>query len=361
MKSIAAVDRRKHKELFSLNLIRALAIVGVVLDHTIRGDMSEDMHCLINLVINPDAALFFMVSGALLMPVTGSYAEFIRRRVMRVFVPFVIWCLVYAFLYYRFDLLNEVGLANMVRWGWMTYTFGFGWFIPAMMAVYFVMPLLSPWIAGASRRHFHYVLILWLVSGLIPFFEVIGGVEPGNTPLRLFLTAVPYAIMGFYLTHWRYRQPLLPAYVLPEAGDSETVSAARRRVRRRKLAVLYSLMLLVGIVLPYAIRNAGATADFSDPIGDWRALPAIVMSLLYFSLLVRVRTLGAVADRVVNFVARYSYGIYLSHFLLCGLLLPRYMPGVSASTPATFAVTLGGAIVVTFVLRRIPFIGRYIV
>jgi len=332
----------------------------VVLDHTIRSDVSEDVHFLINLIINPDAVLFFMVSGALLMPVNGSYSHFIGRRVMRVFVPFVVWCLIYSFAYYWFGKLgSEVALANQIRWGWMTYNFGYGWFIPAIMAVYFFMPLLSPWIATASRRHFHYVLILWLVSGLMPFFEVLGGVEPGKTPLRLFLTGVPYAIMGYYLTRYRNRQPLLPSYVLPEPGDSETVSAARRRVRRRKLTILYTLMLLIGLVLPFLFRNACHTADLKTVIGYWPALPSIVLSLLYFSLLVRVRTLGTAADRVVNFVARYSYGIYLSHFLLCGLLLPRYLPEVSASTPATFAVTLAGAIVISFLLRRIPIVGRY--
>lgn len=361
MKPIAGIDRRKHRELFSLNLIRALAIVMVVLDHTIRVDVGADAQFIINVMINPDAALFFMVSGACLMPVTGSYADFLRRRIMRVFVPFVVWCLIYALAAYHFDMLNEVGLANQIRWGWMTYNFSVGWFIPAIMALYFIMPLLSPWIATASRRHFHYVLILWLVSGLIPFFGVLGGVEADATPLRFFLTAIPYSIMGYYLTYYRNRQPLLPSYVLPEAGDSRSVSEYRRRVRRRKLAVLYTLMLLVGIGLPCALRNAGNTADFSDVLGSYTALPAIVMALLYFTLLVRVRTLGAVADRVVNFVARYSYGIYLSHFLLCGLLLPRYMPEVSASTPATFAVTLCGAVLITFVLRRVPFLGRYVV
>ena len=36
MKSIARNDRRTHTQLFSLNLIRAVAIVMVVLDHPIR-------------------------------------------------------------------------------------------------------------------------------------------------------------------------------------------------------------------------------------------------------------------------------------------------------------------------------------
>lgn len=363
MKSIARNDRRTHTQLFSLNLIRAVAIVMVVLDHSLSPDLDPDLDFFVRLLINPDAVLFFMVSGALLFPVTGSYSEFIRRRVMRVMVPFVIWVIIYALSYYRLGMINEYTLALQIRWYWLSGNFMTRWFVPAIMALYLVMPLLSPWIAAASRRHFHYVLIIWLISGLLLFIEPLSGIDPQSTPFVLFFNAVPYAIAGYYLTRYRYRQPLLPSYVLPTAGDDAESSKSRRRVRMRKLIVLYTLMLLAGVVVPYLLGQIQFSFDFRSicVMYSGMALPTVVMAILYFSLLVRVKTLGSITDKVVNFIARYSYGIYLSHWLLCGILLRRYAPEYASSTLVSFAVGLGGGIAVSWLLRRIPFLGKYMV
>ena len=363
MKSIARNDRRTHTQLFSLNLIRAVAIIMVVLDHSLSPDLDPDLDFFVRLLINPDAVLFFMVSGALLFPVTGSYSEFIRRRVMRVMVPFVIWVIIYALSYYRLGMINEYTLALQIRWYWLSGNFMTRWFVPAIMALYLVMPLLSPWIATASRRHFHYVLIIWLISGLLLFIEPLSGIDPQSTPFVLFFNAVPYAIAGYYLTRYRYRQPLLPSYVLPTAGDDAESSKSRRRVRMRKLIVLYTLMLLAGVVVPYLLGQIQFSFDFRSicVMYSGMALPTVVMAILYFSLLVRVKTLGSITDKVVNFIARYSYGIYLSHWLLCGILLRRYAPEYASSTLVSFAVGFGGGIAVSWLLRRIPFLGKYMV
>lgn len=360
MKSIARNDRRTHTQLFSLNLIRAVAIVMVVLDHSLHDDLSPDAVFFIKLLLNPGAMLFFMISGALLMPVTGSYSHFIRHRVVKVFVPYVVWVLFYAFAYYWLGMINEYTLAMQIRWSWLSFNFWPGWFVPIIMSLYFVMPLISPWIATASRRHFHYVLIVWLAASILPLIQPLAGFRIAYTPGILFLSAVPFAITGYYLTYYRNRQPLLPAYVLPVAGEGGRPGAYRRWIRRRKLVGLYALMVTISIVLPFLFRNAIHSFDFRKLCMDWTALPGVVLAIFYFSLLVRVTTLGPVTDKVVNFISRYSYGIYLSHALL-HILQYRYAPEYASSTLVSFAVGFGGGIAVSWLLRRIPFLGKYMV
>lgn len=42
-------------------------------------------------LLRPCVPLFVMITGALLLPVRGDISAFYRKRILRVFVPFLIW------------------------------------------------------------------------------------------------------------------------------------------------------------------------------------------------------------------------------------------------------------------------------
>lgn len=332
--SIAVTDSRERRQMFSLNLIRAVAILLVLLDHSLRSDLNEDVSYLLRLIVNPDAMLFFMVSGALLFPVTGSWGDFLRRRIVRVFIPFVVWVMVYALVYYWLGWIDAYSLATQIRWSWMSFNFMQGWFIPAIMGVYLIMPLLSPWIARATRGQFRYVLVLWLLSGMLPFCEAFGGVKPGGTALTMFMSAWPFAIIGYYITRFR------------PYDRNRTV---------------YVMLLVAGIVLPFILRDAGTTVDTQKLFLKPWCICASCSAILYYSLMINVKSLGATLDKVVNFISRYSYGIFLTHWVIGGHLIPQWFPAIAQSTPLIFLIQLAGSLLLTIALRHIPFLGRYLV
>lgn len=360
MKAGVTTAERQRKQLFSLNLIRAVAIIMVVFHHSLSDDLSDDCKYLISLLLDADALLFFMISGALLLPIRGSWSEFIRHRFTKVFVPFVMWTLIYALSYYWMGWLNEYSLAMQIRWSWLGFNFMPGWFVPTIMSLYFIMPLLSPWIATATRRQFHYVMILWLLSSMMPYLQLLAGFDMRYNMFTLLLNAVPYAIVGYYLTYYRNRQPLLPSYVVREPSNGEPVSVTRRRARRCRLVAMYALMLIAGVVVPFVFRDAFNTIDIRSISHEWTATPGVVLSIFYFSLLVKVKTLGRKLDKVVNVISRYSFGIYLTHALFVSILLPRFLPEVDGSTLLKFVTTFAGALVLTYLMRKIPFVGRYL-
>lgn len=359
--SIAAADRRERKEDFALNLIRAMAIIFVLMAHSLRPYAEDTATFIIKLTADSATMMFVMVSGALLLPVTGSYSGFMRKRIVRVLVPYTVWCLINSFLIYSEGWINEATLANDIRWTWLSYGFLAGWFVPFIMSLYMIMPLLSPWIATASRRHFHYVLILWLLSGLMPFTFPLFGVHSDFYLFQTFACGMPFAVMGYYIAHWRNRQPLLPSYVLPQAGDSESTSRMRRCTHRRKLIILYALLILVSVVLPLVLRPCFRSVNFMKMCTGTFSLPSIAMNLLMFSLLIRVKTLGRWLDRVVNFIAHISYGIYLVHIPIYNVIMPCYFPEIECATPLFFLVLFTSSAVIAALLRKIPFFGRYIV
>lgn len=87
--------------------------------------------------------LFVMTSAYLLFPVTSPTGDFFKRRLARVAVPFAVWALVYT-------------AAAKGLFGQLLFNFpdagGHLWFVPMLLGLYVLMPLLSPcvgrWLVG---------------------------------------------------------------------------------------------------------------------------------------------------------------------------------------------------------------------
>ena len=83
--------------------------------------------------------LFIVASSYLQFPLHYSSGEFMRRRVVRVLVPFILWSLVYAFAWGE----PVENLKNLLLN--FNYAAGHLWFVYMLIGVYLLMPLLSPW------------------------------------------------------------------------------------------------------------------------------------------------------------------------------------------------------------------------
>jgi surface polysaccharide O-acyltransferase-like enzyme len=114
-----------------------------------------------------------MISGFFLFPI-GNERKFYKKRFTRVGIPFVVWCVIYAFYYYaqgtnslRATLLNISHIP--LNYGTEV---GHLWFVYMLMAIYLIAPVLSPWIISASRRSMELFLLLCGMTLLLPFIHL---------------------------------------------------------------------------------------------------------------------------------------------------------------------------------------------
>ena len=123
--------------------------------------------------------LFVMTSSYLLFPVRRSTGEFFRRRLVRVVLPFVVWAAAYIW-------------AAGGEWGRLIFNFpdegGHLWFVPMLVGLYLLMPLLSPWAEKVSERELRGWLAVWLFTTLFPFLRGLWGWLYGEPSFG----AVPY-------------------------------------------------------------------------------------------------------------------------------------------------------------------------
>lgn len=109
----------------------------------------------------------------LLVPLKTDTATFLKRRLIRVVIPFIIWSLLYATLPYLWGGLssNEVA-SSLTR---LLYNFngasGHMWFVYMLIGIYLFMPVISPWLEKSDKRSLQGYLFLWILSSFFPYLH----------------------------------------------------------------------------------------------------------------------------------------------------------------------------------------------
>ena len=258
--------------------------------------------------------LFVMISGFFLFPV-GDERAFFRKRFTRVLIPFVIWCVVYAFYDFARGLTSlHTTLLNIakipVNYGTEV---GHLWFVYMLMAIYLIAPVLSPWIVSASRRSMDLFLALWGITLLLPFIhlyfpEVWGECYWNATPtLYYFSGFIGYVVAAVYIKRFLMAPSLrvdLVAILMVIAGYA--VTAAGFLYRLRFVNEVKSLELTWNFTsLNVAVMTAGLFLLFRNLHGERS---------------------NSVAWRWIADLSRMSYGMYLAHIIVLGVVHAHLSP-----------------------------------
>jgi surface polysaccharide O-acyltransferase-like enzyme len=149
--------------------------------------------------------LFFMITGALLLPVTQPGKVFAKRRLWAILPPLAVWTVVYllehAFLLHNFTprLLTSI-LFHPVE--------GLLWYVYVLLVIYVTLPLVSKCIAAIGKRGVEVVLVLWVLSSFIPYQHglFMEASQYSHNMFGAFANYYGYVLLGYYLH--RYGLPL---------------------------------------------------------------------------------------------------------------------------------------------------------
>lgn len=304
--------RRRHS---GLDLLRVIAIYMVMQIHTgefeyIAADGTV-LHTAgswavgwTNSLLRVCVPLFVMITGFFLFPIEDE-RKFFRKRFSRVLIPFVVWCVVYAFYYYargtnslHATLLNLAKIP--INYGTEV---GHLWFVYMLMAIYLIAPVLSPWIVSASKKSMELFLWLWGATLCLPFFhlffaEVWGEAYWNATPTLYYFTGfIGYVVLAVYIKRFfmtASRRVDLLAIGMVVAGYAVTAGGFLYRLRYEH--EVKSLELTWNFTsLNVAVMTAGLFLLFRNLHGD----PA-----------------KSAGWRLIDDMSRMSYGMYLAHIIV---------------------------------------------
>ena len=302
--------------------------------------------------------LFVMASSYLLFPLKRPAGEFFRRRLGRIVVPFLVWSCAY---------IGWFGDS----WGKACFNFpdagGHLWFVPMLLGLYLLMPLLSPWAERVRERELRGWLILWLFTTLFPYLRRVWsalygapsfGAVPylyGECPWNMFGMFYPVSgFVGYLLLGLWFRR------FAPELSW------------RRTLAVAVPLWLagaaIIGGGFYFRISEFPCSRPYAFAVDlemsiEYCSFGVAITVIAAFLLIRKVKADGAFYRRVVRPLAEASYGTYLLHMFVLLAVFDAVRP--HCNTPATIfataAATYALASAAGVLLRRVPFVGRFIV
>ncbi|MDE6332819.1 MAG: acyltransferase [Muribaculaceae bacterium] len=278
---------------------------------------------LVNSAFRESVPLFVMASSFLLVPLTCGTRQFFRRRFSRVFVPFMIWSVLYAVLPV---LTGTVEGDIPERLCNLTHTFNYDaghlWFIYMLIGVYLTMPIISPWLRQVSKRGEEAFLAIWAVTTLwdylYPSLGNIWGKALWNEfhALYYFSGFIGYVVMAHYIrehVHWSMRRTL--AVSLPLIAVGYAVTAGLFYIRSR------------------------VSCDYSYVEQPWKFCTFNVAMLTAgcFLLMRKINYTGRWLYAPVQSISRLSYGVYLMHIFVLGIMYRWLAPMLS--TPVSIALT----------------------
>ncbi len=272
----------------SLDIIRILACFMVVLMHSPipSSAASGPFLSALSYFTAPCIGLFFMVSGALLLPVRTDYITFIRKRFSKILVPTLLWSLIYIGLR-LYDSESEINvLQSFASLPFSPQGEGVLWFMYTLSGLYLLAPILSAWVEKASQRELQIVLLLWSVTLCYPLLNFYVITNTSTTGILYYFTGYAgYFLLGYYLK--KYPESISPVLAWIVAG--------------------------VGVVLLLALKYLGIEFDFYslfwyESIFITAFAVAIWKAVYHFPL----RDIPSVWIKISNL----SFGVYLIHILI---------------------------------------------
>ncbi|MGY3571027.1 acyltransferase [Vibrio paucivorans] len=232
--------------------------------------------------------VFILITGALMLSDTRPFDAkyYVKRRLGKVLVPFLLWSLFYAYLSgwsaagYDGAVSKEV-LVNSAEHATYYHLGFFYYFIP----LYFVIPFLQIMVRKTGDAGVYAFTAVWLLTTLLYLMKIDG---PWSIELWLYSGYLP---LGYILFK---KIPLTKTSVMIATGLG--------------IAALATTVMMV-------VSNSLAAGEYT--VGRWLSYKTLNVVLAASMIFMLCRYFGEGlslgANKVVGFISQHSLGIYILH------------------------------------------------
>jgi surface polysaccharide O-acyltransferase-like enzyme len=341
----ATIDWISNLRLIALYAVMVLHCAAVLLIQYGKVPMADWWQAdFLNALTRFAVPAFVMITGALLLHREYEIGDFLKKRLLRVVIPFLFWSLVYVwYAWYNEDITFKGGLWDAIRQVLHQLKYGSSyhlWYVYMLIGLYFFIPVIGKFVRNASEKELLYFLAVWFGVMLItqPYLSRF---DP-EVDMHYFAGYAGYLVLGHCLAFKEFNIPHLRLWML-------------------LMFVLGVALITVGSKLVIGDPKYPGTM-FYEPVN-----PAVLMISISSFLLVKL-TVPKVSSSIIrarDFAGRYNYGIYLAHALILYFLDDWF--GISyklctpiISIPLTAFICFFLALLLVWLVNKLPWAGKWI-
>lgn len=314
----------------ALDYTRIVACIMVVAMHCPPSPTSNhsptDSYILstISYLTTPCIGLFFMISGALLLPAqVNSYKKFFKHRFKRIVIPTLFWSIVYMFYnYFSHEIELESIACNLMSLPFSARE-GVLWYVYTLIGIYFLIPIISPWFLKSTNKQIIFYLALWSITLSYPYLLEFLDITEGDTGILYYFSGY----FGYFL---------LGAFF-------------NKRYPNIKMPLLAVAVIILCIAIPIPLKLLSIPVDFYKMFW-YLSLPVATMTAGWFILFRSIPSpsVNSSLNNALSYISSLTFGIYLSHILFrkiifnCGIL--NSLPLIPAIIISFFILFMGSFI-----------------
>lgn len=315
--------------------LRALAVLAIIMVHAIPAEMINEKQWLFAAAVEPVllsfVGIYFMLSGMfLLRSGIRDIPEFYRKRFLSIIIPFFLYSWLYDWYFniylgpdhfggkHFFNFLKALveGTVSMAPHMWFLYT---------LIGLYFCAPFLARMVNAMSDKELKLFLFLVLVlHGLFVYLPGFGMDTDKLFEYMIFKGWFVYFVLGYALKRMYGSSSYAP----------------------------FAVIGILGFVITM-IQKCG-TPFFTPGIHDLAPTVIAMAAGIFMFFEIYGNKEIPFLSKAASFVSRYSYSIYLIHYLVLWQFAKTmvqetsirhyYIPKIISETFLTFAISLVFAI-----------------
>lgn len=291
-----SIDYCSMFRVIGLDILRIMACILIVIMHSPIPNENANGLFLSSLsyISAAGIGLFFMISGALLLPLNLDVKNFLKKRFTKVAFPAIIWSIIY--LCANILMLDKpVGVNELLSIPFSAQGTPVLWFIYTLLGLYLLAPILSRWLQAASRQELEFYLALWIVSLCYPFLKYVLDINSSNTGILYYFSGyVGYFVLGYYLK------------VCPDRLSWKMLVPA----------------LVVAIVVPVICKLQHIEVDFFD-LFWYLSIFVVIQCVCWWKVICSIKqsAFGEKTSRFITELSKMTFGIYLVHIFIMRYIL----------------------------------------
>ncbi len=295
--------------------------------------------------------VFVMISGVLFLNTEkeNDVKRLWLHSILRIAVIYVVWNYIYyayqSIFIWDFDFLHQGAVRTVTG---IAYASDHLWYLGMLVGLYALSPVVKSYLKNASKQNVEYFLFLFLIFEILTqTMSIILDSSLVQKLVGTFTVAELTGYMGYFVLGW----------YLSKYGLSKPL----------KLTVYLSLP--VDIALNYLIsmklteRAGSYDAGVYDSFGLFTFLEAVAIFVFVLDMTKKKKIFRRSASVLRN-ISKDTLGIYLMHMLPVDYLyrngyFVRSLPSIIWVLPMSLIIYIA-CMAVSALLRRIPYVGRYV-